>query len=109
MTTLHVTWFIHSAAHMFGDRPYDSHIPPAENPYVYVVTMGEGYHNYHHKFPFDYATSELNLKFNYARDFIDLMAKWVLAYDLKRVTDETIRAVKEKTANENKMKFFSKM
>ena len=41
---LHSTWFVNSAAHMFGDRPYDGVIKPAENIFVSFGALGEGYH-----------------------------------------------------------------
>lgn len=44
MFELHSTFFVNSAAHMFGDRPFDSNINPAENPYVTYGCLGEGYH-----------------------------------------------------------------
>ena len=50
-TTLHSTWFVNSAAHMFGDQPYNDRIRPVENIYVSFFSAGEGYHNYHHSFP----------------------------------------------------------
>jgi len=54
--------------------------------------MGEGYHNYHHSFPYDYSASELGWKdnFNPATAFIDLCAWFELAYDLKVVPDEVV-------------------
>ena len=41
---LHTAWFVNSAAHIFGDRPYNSKIQPRENVYVAVTAFGEGYH-----------------------------------------------------------------
>ncbi len=38
--------------------PYDKNINPAENKSVNWFTLGEGYHNYHHVFPYDYSTGE---------------------------------------------------
>lgn len=43
-------------AHMFGDQPYNPHISPRENPFVSYGAFGEGFHNYHHSFPWDYKT-----------------------------------------------------
>lgn len=105
-TSLHATWCVNSAAHMFGDRPYDGTIPPAENSMVSLMTLGEGYHNYHHKFPFDYATSELGHMFNGSKLFIELMASIGQAYDLKRVTRETIDKMKKKTKIEGETNFY---
>jgi len=42
INSLHSTWFVNSAAHMFGDRPYKAGIEPVENPWVSVITFGEG-------------------------------------------------------------------
>ena len=40
----HSTWFVNSAAHMFGERPYDKSIKPSENVFVSYGALGEGYH-----------------------------------------------------------------
>ncbi|XP_076672881.1 acyl-CoA Delta-9 desaturase-like isoform X2 [Andrena cerasifolii] len=61
-------------------------IYPSENLGVSIVACGEGWHNYHHVFPWDYKTSELgNYRFNITTAFIDLFAKIGWAYDLKMV------------------------
>lgn len=70
---------------MFGDQPYNERIRPVENIFVSFFSIGEGYHNYHHTFPFDYATSEFS-RFNLAKRFIDFMARRGLAYDLKKAS-----------------------
>ena len=51
---LHITWLVNSAAHTFGERPYDINIGPTENLAVSILAGGEGFHNYHHVFPYDY-------------------------------------------------------
>lgn len=84
ITSLHSTWFVNSTAHMFGYRPYNLKISPRENIFVSYGAFGEGYHNYHHTFPWDYATSELGYSLNLTKHFIDLMARIGQAYDLKR-------------------------
>ena len=53
-----VQWLVNSAAHLWGERPYDPKSNPAENPLVAIASIGEGWHNWHHKYPFDYAASE---------------------------------------------------
>lgn len=53
--------------------------------------LGEGWHNYHHVFPWDYKTSELGkYSGNNTTAFIDFMARMGLAYDLKSVSRETV-------------------
>jgi stearoyl-CoA desaturase (delta-9 desaturase) len=50
----HVTFFINSLCHMWGSRPYTDENTARDNPVLALVTWGEGYHNYHHIFQYDY-------------------------------------------------------
>lgn len=100
-TALHCTWFVNSAAHMWGDRPYNKTIEPRENLFVSYGAFGEGYHNYHHSFPWDYSTGELGSLLNPSKYFIDAMAFVGSAYDLKRASRDMLRSRKEKTSCDN--------
>jgi stearoyl-CoA desaturase (delta-9 desaturase) len=88
--TLHATWFINSAAHTFGYRPYDISIAPTESLITTLTAFGEGGHNYHHTFPQDYRTSEMPGVFNFTKSFIDFFAKLGWAYELRTVGPESI-------------------
>lgn len=105
---LHMTWMVNSVAHCFGYKPYDTKINPVENLIVAIGALGEGYHNYHHKYPSDYATSEwgvLSGQFNPTKVFIDLMALIGQAYDLKRSrTAVTTRERVAKQLQEDRLK-----
>jgi stearoyl-CoA desaturase (delta-9 desaturase) len=58
---------------------------------VAILAYGEGFHNYHHVFPYDYKTAELgDYMFNPTTAFIDLFARIGWAYSLKTVSEETI-------------------
>lgn len=82
----HLTWLINSGAHMWGARPYDQTMTARNNLALAVAVVGEGWHNYHHVFPWDYKSSELgNYKTNTPTAFIDFFAWLGLAYDLKTV------------------------
>merc|ERR1719502_1706016 len=85
---LHATWFVNSAAHLWGQRPYDPNSNPAENWLVSIVAIGEGWHNWHHKYPFDYAASEYGItsQFNPTKMVIDVCAYFGLVTDRKRAT-----------------------
>ena len=50
----HVTWLINSIAHMWGSRPYSENSTARDNPILALFTYGEGYHNFHHTFQWDY-------------------------------------------------------
>jgi stearoyl-CoA desaturase (delta-9 desaturase) len=85
---LHCTWLVNSAAHLYGDHPYDTLSYPAENPVVSWFAVGEGWHNWHHKYPFDYAASEFGVssQFNPSKLFIDMLAFFGLVWGRKRAT-----------------------
>ncbi|KAG6802466.1 acyl-CoA Delta(11) desaturase isoform X1 [Apis mellifera caucasica] len=88
---LNMTWLVNSAAHMWGMRPYDVNIGPTENLIVSMLVCGEGWHNYHHVFPWDYKAAELGgYKTNLTTAFIDFCALLGQAYDLKTVSEEMI-------------------
>lgn len=97
--TLHSTWLVNSAAHMWGQKPYDKTINPAENRWVASLACGEGWHNYHHTFPYDYKTSELGWKLNMTTMFIDFWSLLGLAYDRKTVPIELVKRRIEKTGD----------
>ena len=85
---LHCTWLVNSAAHLWGERPYDPNSNPAENPFVSIAAIGEGWHNWHHKYPFDYAASEYGVmrQFNPTKMVIDACASVGLVTERKRAT-----------------------
>ena len=57
-----------------------------------TLAAGEGWHNYHHTFPYDYKAAELgDYGFNFTKALIDLMAAIGWAYDLKTVSEPMIR------------------
>ncbi|CAH3143544.1 stearoyl-CoA desaturase 5 [Pocillopora verrucosa] len=99
VVTLNATWCVNSLAHLWGSKPYDKGINPSENFSVVLATGGEGFHNFHHTFPQDYATSELGLRFNPSKWFIDLCANLGLAYDLKTISKDTILKRRMRTGN----------
>lgn len=63
-----------------------------------MLTLGEGWHNYHHVFPWDYKAAELgDYKLNVTTAFIDFFAKIGWAYDLKTVSSDVVRKRVERT------------
>ncbi|XP_016144408.1 acyl-CoA desaturase [Sinocyclocheilus grahami] len=96
---LNATWLVNSAAHMWGNRPYDGSINPRENRFVAFSAIGEGFHNYHHTFPFDYATSEFGCKLNLTTCFIDFMCFLGLAREPKLVSREAVLARAQRTGD----------
>ena len=54
VTVQHCTFFINSACHTIGSRPYSSRCSARDSWLMAILTFGEGYHNYHHEFQHDY-------------------------------------------------------
>lgn len=106
--TLHMTWLVNSLAHYYGIRPYDSDINPAENRLVSLGAIGEGFHNFHHSFPFDYQTSEMGYSLNITTMFIDLMYWCGQAYDLRTVSQGVIDRKKDRTGDPSGTRRFFK-
>ncbi|XP_075235442.1 acyl-CoA Delta-9 desaturase-like [Lycorma delicatula] len=92
MVSMHVTFCINSFGHIWGKRPYEKDIYARENMGVSFFTLGEGWHNYHHVFPWDYKASEFgNYELNWTAAFITFMGKIGLAYDLKSVPLDLVK------------------
>ena len=88
--TVNATFNINSLAHLWGSKPYNKTINPTKNFIVVFAISGEGFHNFHHTFPQDYAASELGVRFNPSKWFIDLAELLGIAYDLKTVSKDVI-------------------
>lgn len=48
------TFFVNSLSHTLGKTPYSTEKTAKDSILVAFLTHGEGYHNFHHKFQFDY-------------------------------------------------------
>lgn len=87
----HCTWFINSAAHIWGSKPYSTEHSAANNLLLALLTFGEGYHNYHHTFAGDYRNGVRWYQFDPPKYLIWIMSKLGLASELRRVNALTIR------------------
>ena len=48
---LHTTYLINSGAHMWGSRRFSTKDTSRNNLLLALVTLGEGWHNNHHRYP----------------------------------------------------------
>ncbi|XP_055902590.1 acyl-CoA Delta-9 desaturase-like [Eupeodes corollae] len=96
---LNTTWSVNSLAHMFGNKPYDKNILSVETVFVSIIAGGEGWHNYHHTFPWDYRTAELGMPFNVTTKVIDFFAKNGAVYDRKTVSENILRSRIQRTGD----------
>ncbi|XP_026193456.1 uncharacterized protein LOC34619756 [Cyclospora cayetanensis] len=85
---LHATWTVNSTAHLWGDRRYNVEGNPCESCFTSLVAVGEGWHDWHHAYPFDYAASEGGVwdQYNPSKLLIDVCAFFGMAWDRRRAT-----------------------
>jgi stearoyl-CoA desaturase (delta-9 desaturase) len=75
-------------------------VNPIENWLVSFATLGEGWHNFHHVFPWDYKASELgNNRINVTTHFLNFCARMGWAYDLKTVPGHVLKKRVERTGD----------
>jgi len=92
-------FFINSFAHMFGSQPYDRKVSARDHWLGAILTNGEGYHNYHHRFPNDYRNGIEWHHWDPSKWIIWALARLGLAADLRRTPAEQIaKARKEALA-----------
>ena len=65
-----------------------------ESEFVAWLSSGEGWHNYHHTFPWDYRAAEFGKKWNLSGRIVDWFADLGLVYDLKFATPEMVGYLK---------------
>ncbi len=94
VVTHHCTFLINSLAHYWGSQPYSDHCSARDNPWLALLTYGEGYHNFHHRFQADYRNGIRWWQFDPTKWFIFTCSKTGLASELRRVPAKTIAAAR---------------
>ena len=87
----HFTFFINSLAHMWGRRPYTDENSARDNDLIALFTYGEGYHNYHHLFQWDYRNGVRWWHLDLTKWWIAVCSWFGQARNLKRVPEFKIR------------------
>ena len=86
----HATFFINSLCHYIGKRTYDFKSTARDSWIVSFFTFGEGYHNYHHKFQWDYRNGITWFSYDPSKWIISILAFLNLAENLKKAKDYMI-------------------
>jgi stearoyl-CoA desaturase (Delta-9 desaturase) len=80
----HTTFMVNSVAHLWGSRPYTEENSARDNGLLAFVTNGEGYHNFHHKFPSDFRNGVRWYQWDPTKWLIALLKFAGLAVDLRK-------------------------
>ncbi|KAF9009129.1 delta 9-fatty acid desaturase protein [Hymenopellis radicata] len=87
----HSTFCVNSLAHWLGETPFDDKHTPRDHMITAFVTVGEGYHNFHHQFPMDYRNAIKWYQYDPTKWFIWVMQKIGLASHLKVFPENEVR------------------
>ena len=79
----HTTFFVNSLAHYVGQPTYNAEVSARDNWAVALVTLGEGYHSFHHRFPADFRNGIRWFHWDPAKWFIGVLGTLRLATDLR--------------------------
>ena len=90
----HVTFFINSLAHIWGKQPYTDKNSARDNGILAFFTFGEGYHNFHHIFEYDYRNGVKWWQFDPTKWLIKGLSLIGWTSKLRRCPEERIEKAK---------------
>ncbi len=101
----HFTFFINSLCHFVGKRPFDFNTSARDSWWVAYLTFGEGFHNFHHKFQWDYRNGIRWYDFDPSKWMIKFLSFFKLTKNIQKVSDHKILNAKF-ISIKNKLNFF---
>ncbi|KAF2072946.1 hypothetical protein CYY_005739 [Polysphondylium violaceum] len=107
------TFCINSLAHYIGEATYTDQRSPRDSWITSLVTFGEGYHNFHHEFPYDYRNGIHASAYDPGKWLICFLSWFGLTYNLKRFPAELfskgkIQMIEKKVLEQRKQLFWGK-
>lgn len=87
----HATFAVNSVAHYIGSQPYTDENSARDHFVTAVITLGEGYHNFHHRFQGDYRNGVRWFQLDPTKWFVWSLSKVGVTWDLRRTPDERIQ------------------
>ncbi|MDX1670371.1 MAG: fatty acid desaturase, partial [Limnobacter sp.] len=83
----HTTFFINSLAHIWGKRPFTDTNSARDNHVLAFFTYGEGYHNFHHIFQYDYRNGIKWYQFDPTKWLIRGLSYFGLTSELRKIPE----------------------
>lgn len=84
------TFCVNSLAHYWGDQPFSKQHTSFDSIITAFVTLGEGYHNYHHEFPHDYRNGIRWYQYDPTKWIVRFLSWFGLTWDLVRFPNNEI-------------------
>lgn len=82
---------VNSLAHWLGETTFDDKLTPRDHLITALLTLGEGYHNFHHQFPMDYRNAVKWYQWDPTKWFIAACSFTGLASHLRKFPDVEIK------------------
>ncbi|RIB05623.1 delta-9 desaturase [Gigaspora rosea] len=87
----HATFCVNSLAHYLGDTPFDDRRTPRDHFITAILSLGEGYHNFHHEFPMDYRNAIRFYQYDPTKWLIRFLSYFGVAHHLKKFPENEIQ------------------
>ncbi|CAG8669311.1 24004_t:CDS:2 [Racocetra persica] len=104
----HATFCVNSLAHYLGDTPFDDRRTPRDHFITAILSLGEGYHNFHHEFPMDYRNAVKFYQYDPTKWLIKLLSYFGATHHLKKFPENEIHksmvVMKQKKLDREKSK-----
>ncbi|PRP83512.1 stearic acid desaturase [Planoprotostelium fungivorum] len=104
----HATFCVNSLAHWLGDQPFDDRHSPRNHFITALLTLGEGYHNFHHEFPTDYRNAIRFYQYDPTKWLILFLSYLGLTKRLQTFSENEVQKgmlqMEQKKINERSMK-----
>lgn len=93
--TWHATFSVNSLTHRFGRQTYSKEESARDSWWVALLTLGEGYHNFHHRFQGDFRNGIRWFHFDPSKWVVWTLSRLRLANDLVKVPAKVIDQARE--------------
>ena len=90
MLSFQGTISVNSICHLLGNRPFGTSDLSRNNALIAFITLGEGWHNNHHAFPYSAQFGIHWWQYDFAWWTIAVMERLGLVWDVKRPTDKDL-------------------
>ncbi len=104
----HFTFFINSLCHFVGKRPFKPNITARDSWWLAYLTFGEGFHNFHHKFQWDYRNGIRWYDFDPGKWAIKFLSFFKLTTKIRKVDDYKILRARFNGLKDNFQLYLSK-
>jgi len=84
----HATFLVNSAAHVWGSRRFETKDESKNNVVVAFLTMGEGWHNNHHRFPSSERQGIYWWEFDMTHMVLTVLSWFGIVWDLRKPPKE---------------------